>query len=94
MFVSHPQLTEPDDNQKLWRYMDFSKFLAILETKSLHMAALTSFSDPFEGQPPKTVIERFTSQSPEPSTDPEKHSRIKNDLTSFIQGREHIFASC
>ena len=94
MFISHPQLTEPDDNQKLWRYMDFSKFLAILETKSLHMAALTSFSDPFEGYPPQTVIERFTSQSPELNADPEERSRRTNDLASFLQGRKHIFASC
>lgn len=36
----------------IWRYMDFSKFVAMLETQSLFFARVSHFDDPFEGSYP------------------------------------------
>jgi hypothetical protein len=37
------------DVQALWRYMDFSKFVAMLKQGWLYFTRASSFSDPFEG---------------------------------------------
>jgi hypothetical protein len=37
------------DDQPLWRYMDFAKFLDLLETSTLYFAALPTFEDQFDG---------------------------------------------
>jgi hypothetical protein len=38
-----------DEKQALWRYMDFSKFVAMLQQGGLYFTRAASFSDPFEG---------------------------------------------
>lgn len=44
---------EPDrrcaPGQKLWRYMDLAKFLALLEDRALYFARADKLGDPFEG---------------------------------------------
>jgi hypothetical protein len=59
MYSSHPKLNEPLPDTSLWRYMDFAKFIEILETGTLFFPRLTSFQDPFEGHPPRMVVETF-----------------------------------
>lgn len=34
----------------LWRYMDYSKYVQLLEQRALYFRAVTKFEDPFEGQ--------------------------------------------
>ncbi|WP_299207846.1 DUF2971 domain-containing protein [uncultured Dokdonia sp.] len=50
-----------DDNTIIWRYLDFSKFIALLETKQLHFTRLDDFYDKFEGAYPPSDYERFLS---------------------------------
>ena len=46
----------PDPNDKLWRYMDISKFISLVSKKELFFSAAKCFTDPFEGA--KGIIER------------------------------------
>jgi hypothetical protein len=39
----------PPARAALWRYMDFTKFLAMLEDKALFFSSSNNFEDPFEG---------------------------------------------
>jgi hypothetical protein len=39
----------PDPNTKLWRYMDFTKYVSLLSTRSLYFARADSFDDTYEG---------------------------------------------
>jgi hypothetical protein len=39
----------PTDNAKLWRYMDFTKYVSLLSTPGLYFARADTFSDAFEG---------------------------------------------
>ena len=39
----------PHDDIVLWKFMDFSKFVSLLKTKSLFFSRADNFSDPFEG---------------------------------------------
>lgn len=46
----HPSL-EPINNvdQKIWRYMDFTKFVSMLEEEALFFSCISILNDPFEG---------------------------------------------
>jgi hypothetical protein len=37
-----------DDGQKIWRYLPFSRFVWLLQKKSLWLARVDTFSDPWE----------------------------------------------
>jgi hypothetical protein len=45
----HPDLRTPPNNTVLWRYMDFAKFVAMIESKSLWFTRLDQLEDPLEG---------------------------------------------
>ncbi len=48
----------PEDlNQKIWRYLDFTKFISMLDCKSLFFPSASSFLDRFEGSYSKLNIE-------------------------------------
>ncbi len=50
----HPVFTPPADiNAKLWRYMDFTKFVSMLENRGLYFARCDRLGDPFEASLPK-----------------------------------------
>ena len=37
-----------DEDQALWRYMDFSKFVAMMQQDGIHFTRASNFDDPFE----------------------------------------------
>lgn len=46
----HPAFMPPADlNEKLWRYMDFTKFISLLEESALFFSCVSKLNDPFEG---------------------------------------------
>lgn len=50
MYESHPVFQDPPDvNESVWRYMDFTKFVAILASSSLYFTRADLLGDPFEG---------------------------------------------
>ncbi len=49
MYEEHPVFKSPNDDAVLWRYMDFTKFVSLLETQSLYFARADRLGDPFEG---------------------------------------------
>lgn len=42
-----------DENIKIWRYMDFSKFVSFVASKSLYFSRSDLLGDPFEGSYPE-----------------------------------------
>ena len=56
----------PPADAILWRYMDFTKFVALLEMKSLFFSRADKLNDPFEGSfPERNIIARHTNLHPE-----------------------------
>lgn len=48
--TDHPAFSQPQDRSvKLWRYMDFTKFVLMLDTSSLYFSRADLLGDPFEG---------------------------------------------
>jgi hypothetical protein len=66
MLEDHPTFKPPkDENTTIWRYMDFTKFVSLLSTRSLFFARSDRLGDPFEGSWPANNLaarrELFTS---------------------------------
>lgn len=58
MYKENPVLEKPEDeNIKIWRYMDFTKLISILDSKSLYFTRPDKFQDMFEGSIPKKNYE-------------------------------------
>jgi len=58
MYEDHPAFEKPEDkNAKIWRYMDFTKFVSLLDTNALFFSRLDCLSsDPYEGSFPMANI--------------------------------------
>jgi hypothetical protein len=58
MIVDHPEFVAPEDDEiKIWKYMDFTKLISLLETGCLFFSRADSFDDPFEGSYPRNNVE-------------------------------------
>jgi hypothetical protein len=44
-----PMYETPSPESKLWRYMDFAKYVSLLSSRALFFARCDTFNDPFEG---------------------------------------------
>lgn len=64
MYQEDKHFKTPDDKQKIWRYMDFTKFLDILDKSELFFPSIEQLGDPFEGSYPKPNI-TFRKENPE-----------------------------
>ncbi len=53
MYGKHPNIETPGNSVKIWRYMDLSKLIALLEYNSLYFCRVDKLGDPFEGSLPK-----------------------------------------
>src|SRR6266581_7483717 len=57
MYSPGPSYVEPtDEHAKIWRYMDFTKFVSLLDKRALYFTRSDRFSDKFEGAVPKPTI--------------------------------------
>lgn len=57
MFKETPEFDTPPDDTTIWRYMDYTKFIAILVDEALFFSRGDKFRDRFEGSVPKKVAE-------------------------------------
>jgi hypothetical protein len=50
MYKQHPVFESPQDlNAKIWRFMDFTKFVSLLDKSALFFTRADKLGDPFEG---------------------------------------------
>ena len=52
MYEEHREFCPPPDNATLWRYMDFTKFVSLLDRQALFFSRIDKLGDPFEGSSP------------------------------------------
>ena len=63
VFKKHPVFKKPEnENAKIWRYMDFTKFVSMLDTKSLYFTRIDLLEDKFEGSVPKSFYSSMSSE--------------------------------
>jgi hypothetical protein len=98
LYSEHPACNIPKDmNQKVWRYMDFTKFVFILEEQALFFPRLSSLSlsDPLEGFLTKPTVAKFRN-IPEGLTAEEvakKRAIREHNLSVLRMGRNLLFVS-
>lgn len=56
MYEQHDNFKPPSPGAVLWRYMDFTKFVSLLDKKALFFVRADKLGDPFEGTYPKTNV--------------------------------------
>lgn len=57
MYEAHPIFLQPEcEEARVWRYMDFTKFVSFIESRCLYFTRADNFDDPFEGSLPKMTI--------------------------------------
>lgn len=80
----HDVFKEPEDlNAVLWRYMDFTKFISLLDSKALYFANSTLLGDPFEGSLTNVnVSTRSTLYSDDPFLE-ERLPEIREELKRY-----------
>lgn len=55
--TNHPSFNQPENNKlRLWRYMDFTKFVSLLASNQLFFCRSDLFEDPFEGSYSKANV--------------------------------------
>lgn len=60
MYKPHFLFDLPDDNIKIWRYLDFEKFLSLVNSKSLYFCRSDKFEDPYEGTLSKDSLKQLS----------------------------------
>lgn len=58
-----------DVTQKIWRYMDFAKFISLLANEALFFPCPCRFKDPFEGHRPRSDVEALSKMLQQPYND-------------------------
>jgi hypothetical protein len=57
MYKDNPNLVKPKfSSAKIWRYIDFTKFVSLLDKSALFFSRADKLGDPFEGSHPKENI--------------------------------------
>ncbi len=59
MYMIHPSFKCPSDKTKIWRYMDLTKFIWMLDTKSLYFCRSDLLGDPYEYAIPQKSLNRI-----------------------------------
>src|SRR5659263_439614 len=89
MFKEHPSFETPENiSSKVWRYMDFTKFVSLLEKQSLYFARADKFSDPFEGS-----FSKFNVQN-RPNVYGVSEENMKYYSYCGKKMRQYIFLNC
>ena len=89
MHEEHPRIISPPSDAVLWRYLDFTKFVSVLEKRSLFFSRSDQLGDPFEG-----------SLSPEnwrlhPELYGEHNELLEPQLTNLYRNLKHlVYISC
>lgn len=63
---------QPASDDPLWRYIDFTQFVSILENEALWFSQAATFFDPFEGALPREKLLELTDEVPNEVDEPEK----------------------
>lgn len=89
MYQPLEDLDVPQDDEKVWRYLDFTKFLSLLDRQALFFASLKKLADTdkFEGLYPNFDANVF-------SFIPNFSQTIDNAREFTKQYRQHFFVNC
>lgn len=62
MFEQNPEFKLPSHDTKIWRFIDFTKFVSILTKNSLYFPRADMLGDPFEGTFTEATIKKTVTE--------------------------------
>jgi hypothetical protein len=69
MYEDHPVFVQPNNEDiKVWRYMDFTKLVSLIDSRRLYFSRADKLGDPFEGSWPRMNVlarQRIPDEIPE-----------------------------
>jgi len=84
MYKEHPNFVKPQGNKvKIWRYMDFTKFVSLLEKDELFFARADRLGDIFEGSYPRENVQQRAINS----------QKMLEQLPKYVRRDLHIESS-
>ena len=89
----------PNPTVKIWRYMDFAKYVSLLKERSLHFAKVSTLGDPFEGSLSKDEYEHWVKIAREGEEKGELPEEWKGHYFDILMGnarraRKECYVSC
>ena len=91
MHCTHPSFESPEnENEKIWRFMDFTKFIDVLVNQSLYFCRTDLMNDPFEGIYPFYRIEDVLKNV----KNEQENQPIRDFFKSYQTWRKLSFLSC
>ena len=87
----HESFFPPDENCTLWRYMDLTKFLSLIEDRCLLFPRADQFNDPYEGAWSRAGVLRLRDQAAKGEVQP---NLIDLLLERIDVVRRELFISC
>ncbi len=91
MYNEHPVFQTPNSfDRPIWRYMDFWKFLNLLETKALYFSNSDNLGDNNEGRIPKFILDRMLKQDKELGN---TRNKDLNDFLEYNLRKSHLIPS-
>ena len=97
MFEPHATFIQPEnENIKIWRYLDFTKLVSLIDTRRLYFTRSDKFDDPFEGSWPKpNVEERKYIPTALPAEGQNKYLEVMNKLGYINKNwRRYMAVNC
>lgn len=88
---NHESFSPPSSNCKIWRYMDLTKFLSLLETRRLFFPRADKFDDPYEGAWSQASIKLLRDANTNEGIPPEMPEMI---IDASLKLRQEMFISC
>jgi hypothetical protein len=85
-YETHPDLTTPRKETVVWRYMDFAKFIEMLESRSLWFARIDQLHDPLEGTHTDAELAGIREHL--------EKSKARRIIGIFRFARKELYASC
>lgn len=82
----HGDLTTPRRSTVLWRYMDFAKFVEMLESGTLWLVRVDQLEDPLEGTHTDAELARIRR-----NVEPERAQRL---IDVFRTARSEVYVNC
>lgn len=87
MYQEHPVFVQPgNENVKVWRYMDFTKLVSLIDSRRLFFTRADKFEDPFEGSWPRiNVLARQQAPADLPDASRENYLNAMASLGRFTK---------
>ena len=87
LHTQHPAFRYPDPKSSLWRYMDFTKFISLLETSQLYFNRCDRFDDPYEGTVTRGTTHLMRDQG-----------QTERDIAAYVDNtkvwRQQMYVNC